>query len=80
MLQGPDWQSGRLAVVVTFDEAETGGDNTVLTVVAAPSLHGAVADQALTHESWTRWMSDLAGSPAPGDARNAPSLGAAFGL
>jgi len=77
---GADWTAGRLAVVVTFDEAETGGDNTVMTVVIAPSVHGVVADQPLTHLSWTRWMSDLAGAPAPHDAATAPSLGAAFGL
>ena len=80
VLQGPDWRAGRLALLVTFDEAEASSDNTVLTVVVAPGLHGVVAHAALTHESWTRWMSDLAGSPAPGDARGAPSLGAAFGL
>jgi acid phosphatase len=78
--EGADWTAGRLALVVTFDEAETGGDNTVMTVVIAPGVHGAVADQALTHLSWTRWMSDLIGSPAPRDAGAAPSLGAAFGL
>jgi hypothetical protein len=79
-LQGPDWKAGRLAVVVTFDEAEVSGENTVLTVVVAPGLHGVVADAALTHESWTRWMSDLVGAAAPGDAGRARSLGAAFGL
>lgn len=79
-LAGPDWQSGRLAVVVTFDEAESSGKNTVLTVVVAPGLHGVVADTALTHQSWTRWMSDLVGATAPGDAGSAPSLGSAFGL
>ena len=78
--QGADWNAGRLAVVVTFDEAETGGDNTVMTVVIAPSIDGVVAGQELTHLSWTRWMSDLIGSPAPRDALAAPSLGAAFGL
>lgn len=78
--QGEDWSSGHLAVVVTFDEAETGGDNTVMTVVIAPTLHGVVVDQALTHLSWTRWMSDLVDTPAPRDAADAPSLGAAFGL
>jgi hypothetical protein len=80
VLQGPDWEAGRLAVVITFDESETDGDNTVLTVVVAPGLHGRVVDAALTHASWTRWMSDLAGSPAPGDGAGALSLGAAFGL
>ena len=79
-LAGPDWRAGRLAVVVTFDEAENGGENTVLTVVVAPGLHGVVADTALTHQSWTRWMSDLVGATAPGAAGSAPSLGAAFGL
>ena len=78
--QGPDWRAGRLAVVVTFDEAEKGSNDTVLTVVVAPTLHAAVAGDDLTHLSWTRWMSDLIGSPAPHDARAAPSLGAAFGL
>ncbi|PVU84097.1 phosphoesterase [Cellulomonas sp. WB94] len=80
VLEGPDWQAGRLAVVVTFDEAEKTGENIVLTVVVAPGLHGAVADGALTHQSWTRWMSDLVGATAPGNAGSAPSLGAAFGL
>ena len=80
VLAGPDWRAGRLAVVVTFDEAENGGENTVLTVVVAPGLHGVVADTALTHQSWTRWMSDLVGATAPGAAGSAPSLGAAFGL
>ena len=78
--QGADWASGHLAVVVTFDEAETGSDNTVMTVVIAPTLHGAVVDQPLTHLSWTRWMSDLVDSPAPRDAADAASLGTAFGL
>ncbi len=78
--QGADWKAGRSAVVITFDEAETGGDNTVMTVVIAPSLHAVVVSAPLTHLSWTRWMSDLAGAPAPRDANAAPSLGAAFGL
>lgn len=78
--QGPDWKAGRLALVVTFDEAEARGDNTVLTVVAAPGLHGVVAAAPLTHLSWTRWMSDLAAAPALGEAGSATSLGAAFGL
>ena len=80
VLQGPDWRAGRLAVVVTFDEAEKSSDNTVLTVVIAPGLHAVRADADLTHQSWTRWMSDLAGSAAPAGCASAGSLGAAFGL
>jgi acid phosphatase len=78
--QGPDWKAGRLAVVVTFDEGTTGGPNRVLTVVAAPSLHGVVVSTPLTHLSWSRWMTDLVGAAPVGDARAATSLGAAFGL
>jgi len=78
--QGPDWRAGRLAVVVTFDEAEKSSDNTVLTVVIAPGLHAVRAHADLTHQSWTRWMSDLAGSAAPAGSTSARSLGTAFGL
>ncbi|MCU1692645.1 MAG: Phosphoesterase family protein [Frankiales bacterium] len=77
---GPDWKAGRLAVVVTFDESETNRDNTVLTVVATPSLHGATSGAALTHYSWTRWMTDLVGAPALRNGASATSLGKAFGL
>lgn len=78
--QGPDWQAGRLAVVVTFDEGKDGGDNRVFTVVAAPQLRGVTVGQPLTHRSWTRWMTDLVGAaPLPG-TESAGSLGKAFGL
>ncbi len=78
---GPDWKAGRLALVVTFDESETDRDNTVLTVVATPSLHGVTVTAPLTHYSWTRWMTDVVGAPTSlGSGRTATSLGKAFGL
>jgi hypothetical protein len=80
VLQGPDWRAGRPAVVVTFDEAGTSSDNTVLTVVIAPGLHAVVAGADLTHQSWTRWLSALAGSAAPAGSTSARSLGTTFGL
>ncbi len=80
LMKGPDYRSGRLALVVTFDEAENGGDNTVLTVVAAPGVRGAVVSTPLTHLSWSAWMSRLAGAGPLREAAGAPSLGQAFGL
>ncbi|MCW2779314.1 MAG: phosphoesterase [Frankiales bacterium] len=77
---GPDWKAGRLALVVTWDESETNRDNTVLTVVATPRLHQAVTSAALTHLSWSRWMTDLVGAPPLRQAASATSLGAAFRL
>ncbi len=79
VLDGPDYASGRLAVVVTFDEVEH-GDGPLLTVVLAPRLHATVVDAPLTHLAWNRWMTDLLGVPALRDAAGAPSLGKAFGL
>jgi acid phosphatase len=80
VMDGPDWRAGRLALVVTFDEAETVGPNTVLTVVAAPQLSHRVVTAPLSHLSWTRWVSDLVGAQPPRGAAGAPSLGSAFGL
>jgi hypothetical protein len=77
---GPDWQAGRLAIVVTFDEAERVSSNAVLTVVAAPGLTGKVVSTPLTHLSWSRWMSEIAGAAPQGEAAHVPSLGGAFGL
>jgi hypothetical protein len=76
---GPDWRAGRLALVVTFDEAGDGSP-TLLTVVVAPELRERVVDQRLDHLSWSRWMTDLVDAPPLREAAGAPSLGAAFGL
>ena len=77
---GVDFRSGRLAVVVTFDEDEGSAADGVLTAVLARGLHHAVVSTPLTHYSWTRWAADLVGRPAPAGGRSARSLGAAFGL
>ncbi len=80
VLAGPDYQSGRLAVVVTFDEDEKGGQGAILTAVIAPRLSGVTVDAPLDHLAWNRWMTDLLGVDPLRDAATAPSLGAAFGL
>ena len=80
VMSGPDWRSGRLAIVVTADEDDHHQDNTVLTVVLHPSLHGGVVHTPLTHYSLSRSLSEVAGAAALGEAAHAPSLLAAFGL
>lgn len=77
---GPDWRSGRLAIVVTADEDDRHGDNTVLTTVLHPSLEHRVVDEPLTHLSLSRAMSEVAGAPPLRDAAGSPSLLRAFGL
>ena len=77
---GPDWTSGRLAIVVTADEDDRHSGNRVLTVVLHPSLHGRVVRDRLTHYSLTRLYDEVLGAPHLRKARRAPSMAAAFGL
>ncbi len=77
---GPDWLSGRLAIVVTFDEDDSSSGNVVLTTIDARYLPHTVADGALTHYSWTRWADELAGSYLLRQASGATSLRRPFGL
>jgi hypothetical protein len=77
---GSDWTSGRLAVVVTFDENNGSHPNTVLTTVLSRSIHHVTSAIRLSHYSWTRYAESLAGVRRLGHARTAHSLGHAFGL
>ncbi|MGH3095573.1 MAG: alkaline phosphatase family protein [Streptosporangiales bacterium] len=77
---GPDFTSGRLAVVVTFDEDDDNADNHVLTVVAAKQLHHAVVGQKMTHASLAAAPSRMVGLPPLRDAKGSPDLLKAFGL
>jgi hypothetical protein len=80
VFNGPDWQSGRLAVVITADEDDYNGTNTVLTVVAHPSLHSEVVTSALNHYSLSAFLSAMSGSAPLRNAAGAPSFANAFGL
>ena len=60
---GPDWKSGRLAVVLTADEDDHTQGNKVLTVVIHPSQGHHVVGTRLTHYSLTR-LYDEVGAPA----------------
>lgn len=80
VLAGPDWRSGRLAVVITADEDDSHHGNRILTVVAQPSLHGVVVHQRLDHYSLTRALAEVAGTAPLRHAATARSLLAAFRL
>jgi acid phosphatase len=81
LMQGRDWRSGRLAVVVTADEDDRHHGNNVLTVVANPALHGkVVTEPLLNHLSLSRSLSEVSGSTPLNQAAAAPSLLAVFGL
>ncbi len=77
---GADFRSGRLAVVVTFDEDDHSAGNRILTVVLHPSLHGRVVRTRLDHRALARAASDLARRPGLRSAGSAPDLLTAFGL
>ena len=77
---GPDWTSGRLAVVLTADEDDTSSGNRVLTVVVHPSQHGAVVKTRLDHYSLTRLYAEVTGTAPLGRGAQAASMAAAFHL
>ena len=77
---GPDWQSGRLAVVLTADEDDRAHGNRVLTVVIHRSQKNHVVAKRLNHYSLTRLYDDVAGLPYLHRAKGATSMAKAFGL
>lgn len=77
---GSDYHSGRLAVVVTFDEDDGGATNTVLTVVISPRTIHVTATTPYTHYSWLRCADQILRLPPVRNAAAAPSLCSAFML
>jgi phosphatidylinositol-3-phosphatase len=80
IMGGPDFRAGRLAIVVTFDEAEGSDANTVLTTLIAPGVRHVVTATSCTHYCWTRYAGELAGTPPLRQAVSSTSLSTAFGL
>ncbi|MEO9221776.1 MAG: alkaline phosphatase family protein, partial [Mycobacteriaceae bacterium] len=80
VMAGPDYQAGNLAIVVTFDEDDSSGPNTVLTTVIAPNGAHVRSSEALTHYSLNGYLAELGGAPPQGASASAPSLRAAFGI
>jgi phosphatidylinositol-3-phosphatase len=80
LLTGPDFRSGGLAVVVTWDEDDRHANNQILTVVLHPSLHGLKVTKRLDLYALSRALSTLVGAPPLRHAAQAPDMLAAFGL
>jgi acid phosphatase len=79
-MSGPDYLAGRLLIVVTADEDDGSQDNTVLTVLVHPSLHGVVVSTPLSQLSLSRLYSEVLGVPPLREATSAPSMATAFRL
>jgi acid phosphatase len=80
IMKGPDYQAGRLGIVITADEDDRKGNNTVLTTVISPYTHGVVSNTAYTHYSLTRLVDEVLGLPLLRNASTANSMRAAFHL
>ena len=78
LMSGPDWRSGRLVIVVTFDEGET--TEQVPVVVIAPAAAGVVVRQPLNHYSLTRLIDQVIGVAPLRQAAGAPNIAPLFGL
>lgn len=80
LLASQDFRSGRLAVVVTFDEDHRDASNNILTAVLHRGLHGTVVTTRLDHTALSHSVSRLVGARPLRDAAAAPDLLGAFGL
>jgi acid phosphatase len=82
IMAGPDFTSGRLAIVITADEDDSHSGNVVLTAVLHRSLDGShkVVTTALNHYSLLRLYDQVLGAPLLRNAASAPNMATAFGL
>ena len=76
---GPDWKSGHLAIVITFDESDEGaGGENVPFVLIAPGVSGVVVSTALNHYVLTRLLDEVIGAPLLGNATTEPDIAPLF--
>ena len=81
ILNGPDYQAGRLAVVIVFDENGGAAGNQVYCAVISPfTAPGTQSSTNFTHYSLLRTTEEILGVPLLGNAATATSMRAAFGL
>ena len=79
ILAGPDYRSGRLVVIITWDEG-TRRDNHIPTLVVSPTTDGIVADEPFTHCSTLRTIEEVLRLPLLGCAEEAASMTRVFRL
>jgi hypothetical protein len=84
IVAGPDYQSGRLAIVIVYDEGAGSGTNSASTIAAvfmSPFIRpGTVVGTRFTHYSLLAAAEDIAGVPRLGNAASAANLRTAFGF
>jgi phosphatidylinositol-3-phosphatase len=82
LLAGPDYTSGKLTIIVTFDEDDSSAGNNVAFVVVDPRLNNAhkVVTTNSNHYSMTRWYDQNAGASLLRNASSAADLKGGFGL
>ena len=81
IIAGPDYQQGRLAIVVVFDENAGASGNQVYCAVISPfTAPGTQSATNFTHYSLLRTTEEILGVPFLGNASGAASMRAAFGL
>jgi phosphatidylinositol-3-phosphatase len=78
LTSGPDWRSGRLTIVIVFDEGET--TEQVPFVLMAPHLHGVVMKSAVNHYALTRLIDQVIGAAPLRHAAGAATVAGDFGL
>jgi hypothetical protein len=79
ILAGRDYQDGRLAIVITWDEG-TSTDNHIPTVVISPTTDHITTDEAFTHCSILRTIEESLHLTLLGCAASAPSMASVFRL
>jgi acid phosphatase len=76
LMSGPDWRSGRLAIVVVFDEGVT--TEQVPFVFMAPGLSGVKISRAANHYALTRLIDKVIGAPPLRQAARAADVAPAL--
>jgi hypothetical protein len=79
IMAGPDYTSGRLAVIITWDEGNE-EDNHIPTLVVSPTTKGKSVSTSFTLCSVLRTTEELLSLPLLGCAANAASMTKPFGL
>lgn len=77
LMSGPDWRSGRLAIVVVFDEGET--TEQVPFVFMAPGLAGITISEPADQYALTRLIDKIIGAPPLRHADNAADVASVLG-
>ncbi len=79
-MSGPDWKTGRLAIIITADEDNKKAGNRILTVVLHPSQKSKVVTTPLTLYSLHRLLADVGNTEPMNKGKTAPDMAKAFGL